>query len=89
MRKVKNNLLKEVAIHGLRLKEDDVLVIKYPTDEDGIPTYDFDILSSFHKGIAKTVKCDVISIPDSIELQRIRKEDILISNKKKRQRRFI
>lgn len=74
--KKNKNVLKGVQIQGMRLKEDDILVVKHPVDADGMMLYDYDIALAYHNNIKKVVPCNVLSIPSNIDLMKIRKEDV-------------
>lgn len=67
-------ILKGVQVQGLRLKEDDVLVVKHPVNEDGYSLYDMKIVKTYHEMICNIVNCNVISIPANIELLKIKKD---------------
>lgn len=64
-----------VELQELKLNEDDVLVVKFPVDEDGYSVHNLRVIEAQHKEICSMVKCNVISIPSNIDLLKITKEE--------------
>ena len=67
-------ILKGVQVQGLRLSKDDVLVMKYPTREDGSTLYHVEDLNRLYNDMNKLVDCNVIFVPKNLELLKIKKD---------------
>lgn len=55
----------DYKLEKFSLREDDTLVVRIPTDEDGDVCLDFETVQAYFKAIRENVKCkNVIALPD-------------------------
>lgn len=55
----------DYKLEKISLREDDTLVVRIPTDEDGDVYLDFETIQAYFKAIKENVKCkNVIALPD-------------------------
>lgn len=76
--------MEDIRVSKFNLEDDDILIIKYPTDDEGFPLYDMEFMQINHKAMSEFLNNKILSTYDNIEFMKISRNKIV-----KRKRKFI